>query len=553
MTRDVEVNRRSFLSLAGASVVTGASAAPSDENALGSVFAHGVASGDPTQHSVLLWTRVSSMGGETLGDVVVRWAVSADSTFSDILQSGDVTAKADADFTITVDVSGLDPDTTYFYQFTRGGHSSRLGRTKTLPTGSPEAFRIAVVSCANYASGFFNVYRDIADDGDVDLVVHLGDYIYEEGLGGFGTQHAREIDRVPEPNKELVTLEDYRTRYAQYRMDPDLQDLHALVPFICVWDDHEIVNGTWSGGSLDHVEEELGSWPERRRSAMRAYHEWLPLRLETPSEQDRIFRSFEAGDLFRLTMLDTRHFGREEILPRPDGLVSYVTNEVQRRFDSRSVLGDEQERWLETEIQEAASSQWHLIGQQFLVTPLDVPDLEPLVDLDGESLLPRASMEGFVSFSKLNPLFLNDSWDGYWQAKQRFLEMLDASPSAPVVLTGDIHMTVIADLPHDGTVVAHELVTPSVTSPGMDMIFPSKVEGGIDQGFANQNPDIRHLESGRHGWIRIDVTPENVQAEWRYVSEILSKEFTPEVGKRAVIERVVGQHREGQTMLAIDT
>lgn len=537
MKHSLSIDRRSFLALSAAGAVSSAeaNAAIKTETPL---FQHGVASGDPTQRSVLLWTRLSPVGATRVDEISVEWVIAKDLDLSDVAQRGESTARADADFTVSVDVTGLDPDTTYFYRFLADGLTSRVGRTRTLPSGSPDTFRIAVVSCANYASGFFNAYRDIVDQGDVDLVVHLGDYIYEEGLGGFGTQNARDLDRVPAPNKELVALEDYRTRYAQYRLDPDLQDLHASVPFICVWDDHEIVNGTWSGGSLDHVEEELGSWPDRRNAAMRAYHEWLPLRLEAPERMDRIFRSFEIGDLLRLTLLDTRHFGRDELLERPEGVVDYISNELYRRFDSRDVLGDEQEAWLEQEINSAASARWHFIGQQFLVAPLDVPDLEPLVDVDGPGLLSRSRLEGFISFSKLNPLFLTDSWDGYKGAKERFLDLLSASSSAPVILTGDIHMSVAADIPANGKTIAHELVTSSITSPGIDSILPSKVPGGVDQGFVDQNPDIRHLESVHRGWLKVDISPDAVEAQWRYVSTILSKDFTSVKGRSAVIKQV---------------
>lgn len=554
MTFGPRFGRRGFLSAMGAIAISSTSSATTisaDLNTPGSPFVHGVASGDPTQDSVLLWTRVSPATTALEENITVSWELSPDDGFSKILDSGKATASPDTDFTVTVDVENLEPGTQYFYRFSTANHVSRVGRTKTLPAGSPEAFRIAVVSCANYASGFFNVYRDIADRGDVDLVIHLGDYIYEEGLGGFGTQDAREIDRAPAPDKELVTLEDYRARYSQYRRDTDLQDLHASVPFVCVWDDHEIVNGTWSGGSLDHHEDTHGGWPERRDAAMRAYHEWLPLRLDIPSAQDRIFRSFEAGDLFKLSMLDTRHHGRDEILPRPDGFTSYVMTEIQRRFDGRSVLGDEQEQWLDQEVQEAASAHWHLLGQQFLVSQLDVPDLEPLLDLDKPSPLPRSTLEGFVSFSKLNPLFLNDSWDGYERAKQRFVEQLKSSQSSPIVLTGDIHMTLAADVLDDGELVAHELVTSSVTSPGMGQIFPSREKGDIDRGFEAQNEEVRHIESDHHGWLFLDITPATLTAEWRYVSGVLSRSFSSVSGQQAVIRKTPEEHRAGATTMTL--
>jgi len=271
MKTGFQIDRRNFLALSAAGAISPAEASSPGETTP-QLFQHGVASGDPTQSSVLLWTRLTPIASSAVEDVSVQWMIARDNSFSDLVKQGNDVARSADDFTLTIDVEGLEPGTTYYYRFTSQGQVSRVGRTQTLPHGSPNDFRIAVVSCANYASGFFNAYRDILDQGDIDLVVHLGDFIYEEGLGGFGTQNARELDRVPAPNKELVTLEDYRTRYAQYRMDADLQDLHVSVPFICVWDDHEIVNGTWSGGSLVHVEAVLGSWPDRRNAAIQAYH-----------------------------------------------------------------------------------------------------------------------------------------------------------------------------------------------------------------------------------------------------------------------------------------
>lgn len=540
-----KLNRRGFLGLAAGGAAGGLLAGISDSDAApsnggGTTFMHGVASGDPTQNSVLLWTRVTPITPQDPDNILTHWIIARDEELQNVVQQGQALAKRTTDYTLTIDVEDLAEGTIYFYRFFAKGHISRTGRTKTLPGGSPEGFQMAVVSCANYASGFFNAYRDIADAEDIDLVVHLGDYIYEEGTGGFGTQDAGALDRVPFPNKELVTLPDYRTRYAQYRADPALQDLHARVPFVCIWDDHEIVNGSWSRGSLDHLVDEMGSWKARRDAAMQAYHEWLPLRLSKPDQKDRIFRSFRVGDLFQLTLLDTRHFGRERLLARPQGMLDYITNEMRRRFDKRDVLGDAQEKWFGEEIAAGGSARWHLVGQQFLVTPLDLPDLAPLIDLDASGLMSRSALEGVVSFSQLNPLFLTDSWEGYENAKKRFLTQLSNSKSVPVVLTGDIHTAICADLTLKGDVIAHELVTPSISSPGLDQIFPSVVPGAVAQGFKEQNPDLHYIDGQRRGWLHLDICAQEVTADWRYVSTIKSEDFSSASGQRATIYREGG-------------
>jgi len=188
-------------------------------------------------------------------------------------------------------------------------------------------------------------------------------------------------------------------------------------------------------------------------------------------------------------------------------VVSYFANEVRRRFDSRDVLGDVQEKWLDEKIATGGAARWHLVGQPFLVTPLSLPDLAPLVAMEGSELMSRSALEGVVSFSQLIPIFLTDSWEGYQNAKARFLTQLSNSKSVPVVLTGDIHTAICADLTLEGDVIAHELVTPSISSPGLDQIFPSLTPGGVAQGFKEQNPELRYIDGERRGWLHLDICP----------------------------------------------
>ena len=275
-------------------------------------FLHGVASGDPLQDRVILWSRAQSEDGQP---VTLTWEVALDEGFSTLVASGEYVVSAENDFIAKVDATGLTAGTRYVYRFrTSDGLSSPLGHTRTLPEGDVDQVRFAVVSCANYPTGYFNAYKAAAMHTDIDATLHLGDYIYEYGMGQYGTEHALELGRAVKPETEILSLDDYRTRYGLYRLDQDLQALHAVAPMIAIWDDHEIANNSWKTGAQNHSEAAgEGSYGARVDAALQAYLEWLPIR-ENPEGKDRLYRSFDYGNLARLTMLDTRYIGRDEQL-----------------------------------------------------------------------------------------------------------------------------------------------------------------------------------------------------------------------------------------------
>ena len=272
-------------------------------------FTHGVASGDPLSDRVILWTRLIPGSGEHRA-VDCRWEVASDPQFMQLVNSGVVSTSAKRDYTLKVDAQGLEPGSAYFYRFLSEGIISPVGQTRTLPEGAVESFRIGVASCSNYPQGYFNVYRHMADS-DLDLVLHLGDYIYEYAEGVYANAVAtEELGRQVEPATEILTVEDYRMRYGLYRTDPDLQAVHARHPFICVWDDHELANDSWKDGAENHNQGE-GDFQARMTAARQAYHEWLPIRTAISGDQGPIFRSFKVGGLADLIMLDTRLHGRD--------------------------------------------------------------------------------------------------------------------------------------------------------------------------------------------------------------------------------------------------
>jgi alkaline phosphatase D len=274
-------------------------------------FTHGVASGDPLSDRVILWTRVIPGSGENT-PVSGIWEIASDKSFKKIITRGDFNTNADRDYTVKVDAKGLSANSRYYYRFIVDNVKSPVGRTKTLPVGSTSNVNFAVVSCSNYPQGYFNVYGEIAKR-DFDAVLHLGDYIYEYADGVYSNPKAVELGRKVKPAHEITKLEDYRMRYGLYRSDKDLQAIHQAHPFINIWDDHEISNDTWKSGAENHNEDE-GPFDARRRAAIQAFYEWLPIRENDPELTGEIYRSFNFGDLASLIMLDTRLIGRDEQL-----------------------------------------------------------------------------------------------------------------------------------------------------------------------------------------------------------------------------------------------
>ncbi len=434
-------------------------------------FLHGVASGDPLADRVILWTRVTPRGGVP-GSVEVRWEVSAALDFATLVASGSVVTTSARDYTVKVDAASLSPGTTYYYRFTVGATRSLVGRTRTTPVGPVDRLRLAVVSCASLAHGYFHIYRDIAERLDLDAVVHLGDYIYEYASGRYG--NARPYD----PPTETYSLSDYRRRHAQYKRDADVRAVHQQHPMVAIWDDHEFANNTWMGGSETPPPRGV-NWRDRKAAATQAYFEWMPVR-EQP--EGRIWRRFSFGDLADLVMLDTRLWARP--MPLPGG--SPGANDPRR-----TLLGDDQERWCFDSLG-GSTAQWKVVGQQ-------------------------------VRMSPLAPKYNTDTWEGFPAARDRFLQAIARMRIDDVaVLTGDIHTSWAMDLAPDpfdrheydprtgmGS-VGVELITPGVTSPSG---HPPEVEETIP-GLLRDNPHIRYGNGSQRGFILLDCTRERLQAEW---------------------------------------
>ncbi len=453
-------------------------APPYVESAL---FPHGVASGDPLADAVILWTRVTVEGG---GAADVEWVVATDSELRDVVTSGTFATGPERDFTVKVDATGLAPATTYFYRFSVGEERSNVGRTRTAPSGPTDRLRIATVSCASYAHGYFHVYRAIAAEADIDLVLHLGDYIYEYASFDSPDPDANSYGmvRAYEPQHEILTLADYRARYGQYRRDDDLKEAHRQHPFVAIWDDHELANNAFHDGAENHDPATEGEWLARRAAAAQAYAEWMPIRDQ--GDPLKIWRSFSYGDLVELVLLDTRIWGRDE--QAVDGDDPIVEDET------RTLLGDDQEAWLGERLR-TSTARWKLLAQQVMVGQL--------------------------------PQFLNvDQWDGYPAARTRLLDAIEAQGIGDVVvLTGDIHSSWAMDLARDpdstdydpatgAGSLAVEFVVPAVTSPGL----------GLDVGDAleTENPWMKFVDTNRRGFVVLDITADRVQAAYTLFDQI---------------------------------
>jgi alkaline phosphatase D len=432
-------------------------------------FYHGVASGDPLSDRVIIWTRITPQDfGQTL---VGTYHMATDDQFQNIVASGTYTTDSTVDFTVKIDVMGLQPNTFYYYEFEHNGAYSLVGRTKTLPLGDVQNMRLACVSCANLESGYFNVYEAIANRNDVDAILMLGDYIYEYETGGFGPNG--NIDRIWDPAVEIVDLNEYRLRYSSYRMDYALRKLHQNFPWICIWDDHETANDAYKDGAENHQVNE-GPWSVRKDNGKRAYFEWIPIRPKTPGNQ-QIYRTFELGNLAKIIMLDTRLEGRE---------VQLNANDASFSDTSRTLLGNTQMTWLKNELS-STTQPWKILGNQVMVGA---------VNLLG---------------SPVN----TDSWDGYPAERQRLFNHLSSQNiDNTVVVTGDIHTSWALNLQNGNTPVGIEFVSPSVTSPGAPINLSALITA--------QNPHIKYVELTKKGFVLVDIDTNRVQGDWYYISTI---------------------------------
>lgn len=470
-------------------------------------FYHGVASGDPLTDAVIIWTRAVPLQVDS-EYVVGKWQVATDKAMQQVIQTGDFKTDASKDYTVKIDVQGLASNTYYYYQFEAFGKKSIIGRTKTAPKANDSNhLRFAVVSCNNYQHGYFNAFRAISNQPDLDAVIHLGDYIYETGEGVYAD---KELKRNVSPLTEIIDLKDYRLRYSQYRLDVDFIKIHQQHPFICIWDDHESANDAYHDGAQNHQPHE-GSWADRKAAAKQAYFEWLPIRNNPEKKINRVLKYGELADLF---MLDTRLEAREK---SPDNM--YDDNYMD---STRVMLGKKQREWLFDALDNSTAT-WKIIGQQVIFSELVVGWANPLDRKATENIL-------------------LDIWDGYPVERQQIMDYFEAKKMKNIVfLTGDFHSAFAFEVTANPVLsttynpttsegaVAVEFVTPSITSANFDEYLRKyrsrKFEECLNKpcrGFpffnkTNPNPHIKFSDLDRHGFLIVDITEEAVQSNFYFV------------------------------------
>jgi alkaline phosphatase D len=465
-------------------------------------FTLGVASGDPLPDRVVLWTRLAPDpqapgGGMPPEAVPVRWEVARDERFAHRVAHGTARARPDDAHSVHVDVHGLEPAHEYFYRFVADGSDSPVGRTRTAPAGGANRrLRFAFASCQDYEDGYYTAHRHLADE-DVDVVLWLGDYIYESNKSTAVRPH-----EGPEP----VDLDAYRRRYATYKVDADLQSAHAAHPWIVTWDDHEVDNN-YAADRSQRDDQPVDAFRARRAIAYRVWWEHQPVRLPPPDGPDyRIYRRLAFGDLANIHVLDTRQYRTNQPCGSPVDIGSPCP---EQDLPDATLLGAAQRRWLFGGLRRS-TARWDVLANQVMLTPVNFsPDsANPILDFDG--------------------------WDGYKIEQAEVIEALGSLPRNGVVVTGDIHSSWATDLVAEnapGTTprpVATELVGTSITST-----FP--LPNVLDAAVKNQ-PAIRYVDGHAHGYVRCELTREALHTDFRYVAAIDTPEATITTGASFVVE-----------------
>ncbi|GGG34762.1 alkaline phosphatase [Croceivirga lutea] len=524
-------------------------------------FLHGVGSFDPTATAVIIWTRFTPTTDEVSDFIQINWQVATDADFTEVVKEGMQYASAENDFTIVQDVTGLASNGKYYYRFVQPDRNmaSVTGETITLPEpgAAVDSLKLAVCSCSNYPAGLFNAYDAMAKS-DADIIIHLGDYIYEYGIGEYGTnENTVPLNREHDPATEILTLEDYRLRYRQYRTDEGLQLAHQKKPFMVVWDDHEITNDAYKDGAQNHDESE-GDYQARLERAIKVHSEYLPVRTDA---EGVIYRNFEYGNLANLVFLDTRIVGRDKQLSftdyfNTDGSFDFNGCAAALGDPNQRLLGDEQLAWTANAIG-SSTAKWQVLGQQVLMGRMTVPaELLILIgqvaggDNSPETLTALQNLIVELSTLKARALagdptltpeeqarlaaqvpYNLDAWDGYFVEREQLFGLLNGKNT--VVLAGDTHNAwnnVLTDL--NGNNVGMEFACPSVTSPGFEGIFgtdPATI-AGIEQAFTLLIDGLQYFDAKQRGYILMEFSQGAATANYQFIDTIADSGYTAFVG-----------------------
>lgn len=541
---------------------TGCNDGSDDESAeVQADFLHGVASGDPLQDKVILWTRLTPV--DLSVRLKVTWEIATDNQFKQNLKTGMVETTKTDDFTVKVDAAGLQANTIYYYRFRFGNKISSVGQTKTLPI-STNKVTFAVCSCSNYPAGYFYVYREMAKQ-NVDVIIHLGDYIYEYGADGYAAEDAAKLDRTlpADNNKEIIKLDDYRKRYALYRQDKDLQAAHQRHPFIVIWDDHELANDTWRDGAENHQSDE-GAFSDRKLAALQAYFEWMPIRPVSNTDHLNIYRQFNFGSLVELTILDTRIIARDKQLEYADYMTAAGLNAQKFQVDltdpKRTLMGYTQRDWLVDKLKQSTAT-WNVIGQQVLMSKMWIP-AELLLSLGqitsgGASAETLAKMNAQITELVTLKLRLEqgdptltaqektrvttvvpynlDAWDGYYAERETVYENLASLNKKVIVLAGDTHNAWASYLySQKGQYVGVELATSSVSSPGLEkyLSIPMAQLQQFEFAFTTLIDELAYCNLNQRGYLLVTLDQAQVQSDWIFVDSIKNAEYKVDTSRQ---------------------
>ncbi|RJT76250.1 alkaline phosphatase [Arthrobacter cheniae] len=503
------ISRRSLISaglgagaivaLPGAAVAVASVPTVRDSGVRTDPFTLGIASGEPSPDGFVLWTRLAvdplaenGLGGMPSRPVAVAWEVAEDARMTKVVARGVEQASLENAHSVHVELAGLRAGREYFYRFRTGRHISVTGRTLTSPGAgeTPGALAMAFASCAQYEHGYFTGYRHLAEDHP-DLVLHLGDYLYEYRKNDYVISGGNPRDHE---GPETVTLEGYRQRHAQYKSDVDLQAAHAIAPWLVVWDDHEVDNN-WADDipeNLDAAQQNdtLDRFRMRRAAAFKAYYENMPLRASSvPSGPDmKIFRTIQWGQLAAFHMMDTRQYRDDQLAG--DGFRKNVAGRLE---ENRTMTGIEQEKWLLDGFRNS-TQRWDILGQQVFFTERDRDQVPEIDDV---------SMDG---------------WDGYAASRRRITQgWVDAKVRNAVVLTGDVHRNWANDVKVDykdpeSSIVGTELVSTSITSTGNGT-------GSTTDPVMAWNPHLKFYNDQR-GYVNTRITPDSMTADFRVLDYV---------------------------------
>ena len=541
-------------------------------------FNYGVASGDPLTDRVILWTHAKYSG--FADSVVLTYQVATDASFSTIVSTGSVTASESTGYTAKVDATGLTAGSEYYFRFVRDQWISPVGFTRTLPASSATSVKFAVFSCTLYSAGYFNAY-DHATKSGAQYAVHLGDYIYEYGSdpAKFGNSEAVTLGRVTAPANDIVSLEDYRTRYALYRTDPNLKALHAAMPWITVWDDHEFTNNAWVDGAENHNSTTQGPWSARKAIAARVYHEWMPIRTQDTANLLKIYRRFDFGNIFSLHMVDTRIEGRDKQYDAygdaDGGITRYVTALTTRSDATHRMMSTTQQAWL-TNGMAASTATWQIMGNQDIMArmwfPASVLQAQATATVSPTTANVQAVTTAISNFltakgtkavggqgaltptqvalldKTTNPRlpYNLDSWDGYPLQRETILQTIKAQGKKFITISGDSHngwftnLTTLTD-----EKVGVEFAGSSVTSPGFEsaglgglassLDGTAVVPGGFGMGLGLVD-DLNYVDTIRRGYLLMTATATSVKGEYVYVDNIKTTTYTASIGKTITVK-----------------